>query len=990
MKRILYTVLLIPAFITALSAQWTVSGKVTDGKDGSPLIGATIEEAGTLTGTVTDYDGNYTLDVSSGNARLIIKYVGYAMQEIEVANRNVVDVLMGEDGVMLEQVVVVGYGVQRKSDVTGSISSVKGKEIEKIATSNIEQALQGKVAGLHVTPASGNPGAGAVIRIRGTGTLNNANPLYVIDGMITYDASLVNPQDVESIEILKDASAAAIYGSRGANGVIIITTKNGRQKKGGQISLSTYYGTQSITREIAMLNGQQFATAYNALRGQNYYPDPSIFGQGTNYQKEIFREAPIYNVQVAASGGNEQTTYNFSANYFDQDGILKNTSFKRGTFRLNTDTKLNNWLTFGNNLSFLISKSQNGPNVVSSAYRMPSVLSPYTETGAFTDPTFFGLALANPLADQFYKSNNFSNSERLFGNAYLEAQPIKGLRLKSNFGYDRSRDKSKYFEPEFAVSASQRNGSDRLSVGQSAGNNWIWEQTITYSFDLGKDHSLTLLGGYTAEERSSEWIGGSREHFPGTVDELLYLSAGNDTTQMNYGGAVDEALISQLFRVNYSLKDKYFLTGSVRRDQSSRFTDENRTGYFPSASLGWNMGRESFISDLNVFTDLKMRASYGILGNQASASTYPSAGVVSSGLYGVFGSTESLSQGATLLTLSNPNLHWETSSQVDIGIDASFFEGKLTVEADWYRRLTYDIISSVPIPSYVGSQSNPVVNTAEVLNRGFDFSVKYNKAGTFSYNIGANLSPVHNEVTKLAQGKNEIFAAFLQGEPASHTEVGLPIGAFYGYQVDGIFQNAEEIAASATIGGEKPGDIKFKDIDGNKVIDEDDRVYLGSPIPTLTYGFSFNCDYKGFDFSADLLGVSGNKVYNAKETFRFAVYNWEQHVANAWTVDNPSTTEPRVTNGGHNYRVSDRFLQDGSFLRLRTLSLGYTLPAGICQKIKIGSMRVYVSGNNLYTRQKYTGYSPEFANSSNPFEVGFDNGSYPIAKSTQFGLDLKF
>ncbi|HRG19405.1 MAG TPA: SusC/RagA family TonB-linked outer membrane protein, partial [Saprospiraceae bacterium] len=381
MKRILYTILLIPFFAATLMAQWTVSGKITDAKDGTPLIGATVEEAGTLSGTVTDLEGSYTLNVSSGSAKLIIKYVGYAMQEIGVGDRSVIDVLMSEDGIMLEQVVVVGYGVQRKSDVTGSISSVKGKEIEKIATSNIEQALQGKVAGLHVTPASGNPGAGAVIRIRGTGTLNNANPLYVIDGMITYDASLVNPQDVESIEILKDASAAAIYGSRGANGVIIITTKNGRQKKGGQISLSTYYGTQSITREIAMLNGQQFATAYNALRGQNYYPDPSIFGEGTNYQKEIFREAPIYNVQVAASGGNEQTTYNFSANYFDQDGILKNTSFKRGTFRLNTDTKLNPWLTFGNNLSFLISKSQNGPNVVSSAYRMPSVLSPYTEDG---------------------------------------------------------------------------------------------------------------------------------------------------------------------------------------------------------------------------------------------------------------------------------------------------------------------------------------------------------------------------------------------------------------------------------------------------------------------------------------------------------------------------------------------------------------------------------------------------------------------------------
>lgn len=987
-KIIIFCLLILAA--ASVKSQWSISGKVTDAKDGSPLIGATIEEEGTSNGTVTDFDGNYSLQVKSGESSIQVKYVGYAAQEIKIGNRKIIDIALSEEGVLMEQVVVVGYGVQRKSDVTGAIASVKGKELEKIATSNIEQALQGKVAGLHVTPASGNPGAGAVIRIRGTGTLNNANPLYVIDGMITYDASLVNPQDVESIEVLKDASAAAIYGSRGANGVIIITTKNGRNKQKSQISVSSYYGTQQVTKEIAMLNGAEFATAYNLLRGQAYYPDPSLFGEGTNYQREIFREAPIYNIQLSANGGSEQSSYNFSANYFNQDGILKNTGFQRGTFRLNSDTKLNKWVTFGSNLSFLISKSHNGPNVVSAAYRMPSVLSPLTEDGRFTDPTFFGLALANPLADQFYKSNNYSNGERLFGNAYLLAEPLKGLRLKSNFGYDRSRDKSRYFEPQFEVSASQRNGSDRLSVGQSAGNNWIWEQTITYQFDIAEKHELTLLGGYTAEERSSEWIGGSREHFPGTADELLYLSAGNDTTQMNYGGAVDEALISQLFRANYAYNNKYFLTASLRRDQSSRFTEENRTGIFPSASIGWNLGRESFIEKLNVFTDLKMRASYGILGNQASASTYPSAGVVSSGLYGVFGSSESLSQGATLLSLSNPNLHWETSSQADIGVDASFFGGKFTIEADWYRRLTYDIISSVPIPSYVGSQSNPVVNTAEVLNRGFDISAKYNSVGKFSYSIGANISPVHNEVTKLAQGKNEIFAAFLQGEPASHTVVGLPIGSFYGYQVDGIFQSAEEIANSATIGGEKPGDIKFRDVDGNNVINDKDRVYLGSPIPTLTYGFSLNCDFMGFDFSADVFGVSGNKVYNSKETFRFGVYNWEKHVADAWTPENPSTTEPRVTNGGHNYRVSDRFLQDGSFVRLRTLSLGYTLPQAICQKIKIGTLRIYLSGNNLYTKQKYTGYSPEFANSGNPFEVGFDNGSYPIAKSTQFGLDLKF
>jgi TonB-linked SusC/RagA family outer membrane protein len=497
------------------------------------------------------------------------------------------------------------------------------------------------------------------------------------------------------------------------------------------------------------------------------------------------------------------------------------------------------------------------------------------------------------------------------------------------------------------------------------------------------------LAGYTAEERGSEFIGGSRENFPGTASELLYLSAGNDTTQLNYGGAVDEALISQLFRVNYALKDKYYLTVSMRRDQSSRFTEANRTGIFPSMSLAWNIGRETFFSNLNAFTDLKLRASYGVLGNQASASTYPSAGVVQSGLYGVFGSSENLGQGATPLSLSNPNLHWETSRQSDIGLDGSILNGQLSFELDWYNRLTYDIIAAVPIPAYIGSEQSPIVNTAEVLNTGYDIALKYTSVGTFGYNFGFNISPVTNEVKKLAQGKNEIFAGFQNGEPSTHTIVGLPIGAFYGYKVAGIFQSEEEIAVSPVFGGEKPGDIKYADTDGNGKIDDKDRQYLGSPIPKLTYGFNAGFDFKGIDVAIDFLGLSGNKVYNAKEAARFGVYNWEAHVANAWTVDNPSSSEPRVTNGGHNYRVSDRFLQDGSFLRLRNLSIGYSLPSKLASAMKIGALRVFASGTNLWTKQTYTGYSPEFPNGGNPFEVGFDYGAYPVAKSIQFGIDIK-
>ncbi len=973
----------------ASSSQINVTGKVTDGKDNSPLIGASVVEKGSSNGVSTDFEGNFSLAVASNNAVLVFSYLGYITKEIKLEGLSSIEVTLDEDIQILDQVVVVGYGVQKKRDVSASISSLKGKEVEKIATSNIEQALQGKISGVYVSPSSGNPGAGAVIRIRGTGTLNNANPLYVIDGMITYDASIVNPQDVENIEVLKDASAAAIYGSRGANGVIIITTKNGKSRKTSQLNVSSYFGTQKLTKEIALLNGSQFANAYNLLRGQNYYPDPSAFAEGTNYQREIFREAPISNIQFGANGGSENFNYAFSANYFDQKGILKNTAFKRGTFRINTEAKVNSWLNFGNNVSYTLSKNENGPNVVSSAYRMPSVIAPKDSTGKFSDPTFFGLAIANPIADQFYKSNNFSTGDRLFGNLYLEASPLKNLKIKSNFGFDKGTSKSKYFEPKFSVSASQLNRNDRLSAGFSEGKNWIWEQTATYTASINQDHAITLLAGYTAEERSSEFFGGSRENFPGTAAELLYLSAGNDTTQLNYGGAVDEALVSQLFRINYALKDKYYFTASMRRDQSSRFTEANRTGIFPSMSLAWAMGREPFITKLNLFTDLKLRMSYGILGNQASASTYPSAGLVQSGLYGVFGGGENLGQGATPLSLSNPNLHWETSRQADIGLDGSLLNGQLTFELDWYNRFTYDIIAAVPIPAYVGSQDNPIVNTAQVLNTGYDIALKYNKVGKIGYSFGVNVSPVSNEVKKLAQGKNEIFAGFQNGEPSTHTIVGLPIGAFYGYKMEGIFQTQEELDASPIFGGEKPGDIKFQDLDKNGKLDDKDRQYLGSPIPTLTYGFNGSLDFMGFDIAIDFLGVRGNKVYNAKEASRFGVYNWEQHVANAWTKEKPSATEPRVTNGGHNYRVSDRFLQDGSFFRLRNISIGYALSSSISKALKIGSLRVFASGTNIWTSQKFTGYSPEFPNGSSPFEVGFDYGSYPIAKSIQFGVDLK-
>lgn len=986
LQRLLFVLLCIPL---SVFGQTTVTGVILDATTNDPLIGVTILEASTDQGSLSDLDGRFTVNVTTLDPILIFRYTGYTTLEVKLNGRDRLEIRMAEEATLFDQIVVVGYGIQKKSDLTGAVSTVKGEDIARVPTANVEQALQGKVSGVYVAPSSGAPGAGAVIRIRGTGTLNNANPLYVIDGMITYDASMVNPEDVESIEVLKDASAAAIYGSRGANGVILITTKNGKARDKALITLSSYYGTQQVTKEIALLNAAEFGSAYNDLRGQMYYPDPDALGEGTNWQEEIFRSAPQYNITFNANGGTEAYQYNFGVNYFSQDGIIKNSHYDRLTFRVNGEYKLNSFMSLGHNLSYSIINEDVAPNVVLSAYRMPPVFTPTDSTGDFTDPTFFGLAIANPAADLFYKSDNHNNGARLFGNLYTDITFLKDFTFRSNFGFDEGTRNSKYFEPKFQVSASQLNLNDRLSVGTSSVSDWIWEQTLSYNKEWG-EHRVSALAGFTAEERQGTSLGGSRENFPGTAEELLYLSAGNDTTQMNYQGAYDEALTSMLFRVNYVFRNKYLLTVSWRTDRSSRFTKANRTANFPSASVGWNMTDEPFVQNIGMLDRLKVRASYGVLGNQASASGYPSTGAVTSGLYGVFGPSESLNQGATLISLSNANLQWETSQQADIGVEMGFFDGKMDIEMDWYNRETYDIIAAVPIPDYVGSQADPVVNTARVRNQGWDISANWREGGTFSYNVGVILSPVTNTVEELAEGRSEIFAAFLQGEPATHTIVGLPIGSFYGYKVGGIFQTQEEVDSSPKLGGEKVGDIRYIDTNEDGLLNGDDRVYLGSPIPKLTYSFTAGLGWKGFDLNADVVGASGNYVFNAKETFRFSVYNWEKHVVDRWTTDHPSQTEPRITNGGHNYRVSDRFISKGDFIRLRTVSLGYTIPQGISSKAKINRMRVYVTGTNVWTSQEYSGYSTEFPNGSNSYEVGLDYGAYPIFKSWQGGIEIQF
>ncbi|MDW8230805.1 MAG: TonB-dependent receptor [Saprospiraceae bacterium] len=974
----------------AAMAQQRVSGRVTDAETGEGLIGVTVTLRGGAAGTVTDVEGRYVLEVPDLNGTLVFTYTGYVEQQIPLQGRTTLDVAMAPQVEAIGEIVVVGYGTQRKSDLTGAVGTVKTREIERIPTASVDQALQGKIAGVYVVPASGRPGDGAVVRIRGTGTLNNANPLYVVDGMLLEDASFVNPLDVESVEVLKDASATAIYGNRGANGVIIITTKRGKAGERAAITVNSYYGTQSLTHQVPMANAAEFAQMYNELQGQPFFPNPQALGAGTNWQDVVYRQAPMASIQVSAAGGSDKFTYNVAGNYFTQSGILRESEFERVTLRLNNEYQVNKAVRLGNNLSFASANSQNAPGVLLSTLWMPPVYAERDSTGKFSDPTFFGTAIGNPAADLFYKNNNFSRNNRLVGTLYGDLKFLKYFAFRSNFGLDYGLARSRYYEPVFQVSVSQRNANDRLELGFNENRSWLWENTLT--FDRSWKHlRVNALAGYTAQETRFEYFGASRSNFPSGIDELLYLSAGNDTTQLNYGGAGEWAMVSYLGRVNLTLFERYLLTASIRADGSSRFSPKNRWGYFPSFAVGWNIAQEPFMAQQRLFDRLKLRASWGVVGNDKTQ-LYPSFGIIQGNLYAIFGPNEALNTGATLTTLANPDVRWEETSQIDIGLEMALLNGRLTAEVDWYNRLTYDILYELPIPDYVGSAGNPVVNVADVRNRGWDITLGWRDTrGKVSYNLGAILSTVHNEVVELDARKSEVRAAGTsQGDFATRTVVGRSIGEFHGFRVVGIFQNAEDLNKYPRLGNERPGDFRYQDTNGDGKITDADKVFLGSPIPKLTYGFSAGIEWAGFDLAADFFGVYGNKVVSAWHMSRFGVYNWHRRFYEGrWTGEGTSDEVPRVTNGGHNYRMSSFYVQDGSFLRLRSLIVGYTLPQTLTRRAGIQRARLYFNGTNLWTRQAYDGYSPEFPGSS-VFTAGVDYGSYPIAKTVSFGLDITF
>jgi TonB-linked SusC/RagA family outer membrane protein len=982
------------AWAPALMAQGTlgrVTGVVTSTDEARPMPGVNVAVKGSTTArALTAPNGRYSIAASPVDT-LIFRFIGYAPQEIPVAGREVVNVVLTPQAVALSAIVVTGYGTQQRRDVTGAITSVTGEKLTEVATPSVAQALQGRVAGVQVTPESGEPGAQAVIRIRGVGTLNNASPLYVVDGMLMDDIAFLNPNDIQSLEVLKDASSTAIYGSRGANGVIIVTTKKGVIDQNTGFTLNSYAGMQTVLNKIDLVTPQQYAQLANELAvAQNvapYFANPTSV-TGVDWQNEIFESAPIMSHQLAASGGTNRITYYFSGNYFRQQGVLPKSDFNRLTLRLNNDYQLTPTLTLGHNINFSYTSGQRPPGVLGMLYRADPTIPPLNPDGTFANNNLRASA-GNPAASVFYTRNE-EDGRRLVGNAFADYNFLRNFAFRSSFGIDYNESQFRSFVPVFVVSPTQQNTESDLTVRIDNVRSWLWENTVNWNRSTDR-HRVNVLAGITTQSFYSDSIGGTRINIVGEDPSLWYLEAGDAQGQTNFNRGEDWRMLSYLFRTNYSLLDRYLLTASLRVDGSSRFGSANRYGWFPSFALGWNVSDEGFFPEVASVDQLKLRVSWGEIGND-KIGAYPGVPIVTSNLNAVFGPSQVLAFGAAPVELANPDVKWETTRSTNVGLDGTFLGGRFLATLDYYNRLTDGILVRVPIPRYVGVQTEPFVNAARVENSGFEGSFTWTQTrGDLSYELNLNGSTLNNTVKSLGGGREQILGGGLGNEITftTRTVVGEPIGSFWGFRVAGVFQDAADSAAGPRRGGERPGDIKYMDLNGDNVITDADKTFLGSPIPDFLYGLGGRVSWKSFDLSANFAGQSGNEVFNGKKAVRFGVENFETSFLSRWNGPGTSNFEPRVTNAGHNYQSSERFIEDGSFFKLHSAQLGYRLPASIARRASLENARIYVNGTNLFTWTDYTGYTPELT-VADVIRSGIDLGVFPPSRTITLGLDVTF
>ncbi|MEO8795463.1 MAG: TonB-dependent receptor [Daejeonella sp.] len=1004
MKRlstiISFAVLLLFCFTTITFAQdqITVTGKVTDAADGESLIGVTVQLKGSTKGVTTDVNGGYNITVPS-NGTLVFSYLGYTNQEAAVNNRTSINVQLKVSNEMLEQVVVVGYGVQRKIDVTGSVSQVKGETIAREPVLSATQAIQGKVAGVQII-SSGAPNSLPTVRVRGTGSaLAGANPLYVVDGVITEDIRNINSSDIVEMNILKDASATAIYGMRAANGVLLITTKKGKSGE-MKINYDASGGFKSASKLVNMAGANQYAGYVNEANIYYGTGDALISqalldnGANTDWYDAVLKTGFQQNHNLSLSGGSEKSTYFFSAGYLQDQGIIETNDFNRLTLRSNNEFYINKWIKFSPQASYSrFSVREVDLNAFNIAYRAAPYIA--SKMGDLYGNTSLSNNVGNPILN-LEKTNNRGIGNRVQGTFALDVTPIPWLKLRSSFGIDVDFYKNTNYGYRFlntgennvfiTSGGNQIRNNSGLGVTNNNASRYVWDNTATASKVFG-NHNFTFLIGTTAERQKFNSLTGSRVDVPESKDQW-YLGAGSPIGANNNSSGDLSTRNSYISRLNYSYAAKYLLTATFRADGTSRFPSNNRWGYFPSVGLGWNIANEDFMKNQKLFSALKIRGSYGEVGNdQIPTSLYYPLATINQPYF--FDGNEYL--GISFDQLPDKNVRWETTKEYDLGLDFGFLNNKLTGELDYYHKSTENSLIPIVIPGILGDVDNQyITNAASFLNKGVEAALNWNtNAGKdWKYDIGVNASYNKNEITGLNGGQ-----ALFDGNVGSQGNVtksdnGQPIGSFFIYQADGVFQNAEEIANSAQKGA-KPGDLRYKDLNSDGAIDANDRAFSGSYQPKLTYGVNAGLSYKSFDFNLSTYGTAGSKIYNAKKAARAdSRDNIETEVAlNRWTPNNPSNTIPRANLSP--LPASTYFLEKGDFFRINNLTLGYSLPVQMLTKYKIQKVRAFVTAQNLATITGYSGFTPEITSDS-PLRGGIESSIYPTTRTIAFGLNVGF
>jgi len=1033
-----------------------VTGTVTDADTGEPMPGVNVLVESTQTGVTTDLNGKFSLQKPADGAIISFSFVGYTTERITYTGQSVIDMKLSQAVKELDQVVVIGYGTIKKSDLTGSVASVSSKDIEKSSPVNIQSALQGRIAGLMITSNSGDPGSEATIRVRGIGTVNNNNPIYVVDGMLIDNSegwssanniSFLNPSDIASIEVLKDASAQAIYGSRGANGVILITTRKGTEGA-PKITFSSSVGFESLARWAKVLDANEYkdyvlTANYNGYIRSNPGADPNVLpdtlnpttrsvveqykkGFDTDWMKEVLRKDRLsQNYDLLLSGGTKDIHYSASAGYTDKKGLILYSDYKRHTYRLNTDFKVGNYVTLGENLGISTSVQTGDWNLTSIIQEamFDDPLSPVLKPEGSVDPT-----------DPDYKYNKYApltvgwNADKpnpvmlatlldlntsyltLVGNMFAEAAIFKNLKLRSSWGFNIANKDFISFSPKYYLSSISNNTVSTLLEDSFRSNGWVWENTLTWNKKL-KDHSITAFIGYTSEYTKSNYQKASKQGSPSNDPEMQTFDAA--TIQPTVVGSYNIfTMISYLGRVNYSFRNKYLLTASVRRDGSSKFGPGNRWGTFPSFSLGWKISDEKFFRNLGTefINNLKLRAGWGQIGNSSLPvyNAYVSqVGTVAPDPWGddyryIF--DEKIYQGYWLRTIGTPGITWETSEQTNIGLEITILKNTLSVTADYFIKNTRNMLLQIPVVNYAGypSSAAPYTNAGSVQNKGFEILVNYQgKTGDFSYGVAVNGTTFKNKVTSLGPGNNPI----IQSAPGylyeiCRTEVGHPIGSFYGYITNGVFQadNAVSyVGPSGTPVQPKalPGDFRFKNLNFDNTIDEKDQTWIGNPWPKLTYGFNINLGYKNFDLIAFFQGSYGNDIYDVGRQWSnsLGVMYSEYYYKNAWRGPGTSDSQPILTtvdDNGNYFRNSDYYVEKGSYVRLKNIQLGFNLPKATCDKLKITNGRIWIGGTNLMTLTKYHGNDPEVGATSTPTSnAGLDQaGFYPKPREISLGITV--